>query len=150
MKINVNMRFMRILEEVKKLPETLYHVTPEENVKEILANGLLPTKTQSKSEGVYLSDDEFTAANYAHMRPDNEHVLLKIDSSFLDKDKLGPDDYELENFLDQNEWEVEGQTYYSVYDLSWKQSLKYVNQVVYYGKIPPEAIEIIEDSKWLS
>lgn len=134
---------MRILEEVNSLPDYLYHVTPEENLKDIKENGLQAKKSESSSEGVYLSDDEFTAANYASMRPDVDHVLLKIDTSYLDKEKLGPDDYELEDFLERNDWEVGGKYYDSVYDLTWNQSLKYVNQLVYYDDVPVEAIEVV-------
>ncbi len=142
------MRLLRILEEVNELPDYLYHATAEQNLPNIKKDGLKSRQSESSSDGVYLSDDEFTAANYANMRPSVDHVLLKVDTSHLNKEKLFPDDYELVNFLERNDWKVEGKKYYSLEDVSWKESLEYVNQIVYQGDIPYEAIEV-KESKFL-
>jgi len=141
-------RLYRILNEVSKIPDYLYHVTAEQNLPDIKKSGLKPRQSESSSDGVYLSDDEFTAANYANMRPSIDHVLLKVDTSYLNKEKLFPDDYELVDFLERNNWEVGEKKYYSVEDVSWKESLKYVNQIVYKDVIPYEALET-KKSKFL-
>ena len=141
-------RLLRILEEVKELPDYLYHVTAEQNLPNIKKDGLEPKQSESSSDGVYLSDDEFTAANYANMRPSVDHILLKIDTSYLTKKKLSSDDYELVDFLERNGWKIGEKKYYSLEDVSWKESLKYVNQVIYKNVVPCEAIEI-KKSKFL-
>ncbi len=141
-------RLYRILKEVKKLPGYLFHVTAKQNLPNIKKDGLKPERSESSSDGVYLSNDEFTAADYANMRPSTDHVLLKVDTSYLNKEKLFPDDYELVDFLERNDWKVGEKKYYSVENVSWKESLKYVNQVIYKDVIPYEAIET-KKSKFL-
>jgi len=141
-------RLYRILNEVRELPDYLYHVTAKQNLPYIKKNGLEPKQSESSSDGVYLSDGEFTAANYANMRPSVDHILLKIDTSYLDEESLFPDDYELVDFLKRNGWEVGEKRYYSVEDVNWKESLKYVNQIVYKDVIPYGAIKI-KKSKFL-
>ena len=141
-------RLLKIIEEVKELPDYLYHVTAEQNLPDIKKNGLKPRRSESSSDGVYLSDDEFTAANYTNMRPSIGHVLLKVNTSYLDEGNLFPDDYKLVDFLERNDWEVGEKRYYSLEDVSWKESLEYVNQVIYKDVVPYEAIEV-KESKFL-
>lgn len=141
----------KILSEIQdgSLPNVLYHATASDNVSAIMDRGMDPKKSESASEGIYLSDDEYTAANYANMRPERDHVMLKIDTSYLDPDEFGPDDYELRDFLEMNDWEYNGVEYDSVYDVPWWKSLEMVNQIVYYDIIPSESITPVK-SKFLN
>ena len=122
---------------------TLYHGTPRKNLRDILSKGLLSSKSGSRSEGVYLSDDKFTARNYAPMHDvsGDDFVLLKIDSSKLDIDKLEPDDYEFPELAEDRGWNEA-----RIYDADWRDSLKISTQVIYLGDIPPKAISVENNS----
>ena len=132
-----------------KIP-TLYHGTAKKNLLLIRKEGLNPTSTQWKnmengSDAVYLTNDKFTAQNYSGMHgvKDKDWVILQIDGSKLREDLLGPDDYEFPEFWENNASEsVKNSWGYNWNDTPWWVSLKYVNQVMYNGVIPPNAISV--------
>lgn len=124
------------------LPDFLYHATPLDNAQTIREIGLMPSMTNSSQMAIYLSDDAFTAENYACMRPDDDHLLIRIDTRHLDIEKLGPDDYEARDLLDDlpeghplsgKEW----------HELTWPQSLSLCNQITYADVISPAAITFL-------
>lgn len=128
------------------LPCTLYHCTTVEALKSILSEGLLPSQSQSTLPAVFLSDCPHLASGYAGQRPDVHHVLLAIEFAGLDPEQLGPDNCELQNWLDDQGDEharLTGVTHWS--EASWQQSLEWCNQVAYAGRIPPSAISVVKD-----
>jgi len=139
---------MNLTEILYKTPKILYHGTLASNVPAILKDGLFVTKSKSSLSAIFLTDDISVAKNYSHMHSTSAKdsiAILAVDISMLDLNKLGPDNYELQEFLDGElgdvPEELEGLTYS---DLSWEQSLEYVNQAAYYGNIPPKAISIVK------
>ena len=121
----------------------LYHATPAENLPSIRRKGLVPgIQTYGAQNGVYVSDDASVAANYSGFDPEKKWVLLTIDGSQLDSSKFGPDDYELQDVLDNIDEEDAIERYGSDRwsDFSAEQSMRLVNQAVYNGVIPPSAI----------
>lgn len=129
------------------MPKIFYQITPDKNIPDIIENGLQIkySKQHKRREGIYLTDDEFTALNYENMY-DEPCTLLEIDSSYLDPKHFGPDDYELQDFLDQDpklrkkygdDWRW----------IHWENSLKICNQVMYHDDIPKEAIKIVKENK---
>ena len=128
------------------LPKTIYHTTLAINLPKILVEGLSPNKSESSQKVIYFSGSEGTARNYACMRANQEHVLLEITTSKLDKNKFGPDDYELQDYLDDIDDEED-----LLYDTAWAdysgiESITMCDQVVYGETIPPECITIIDKS----
>ena len=140
----MSIRISSILFENKRYT-VLYHGTKAKYVPEILRSGLLAAKSKSSLEAVFLTDDIGMARNYTlmDMEKGDKPVVLVIDVSKLAQDKLGPDNYELQQFLDGEMGDVpeelEGMSWN---DLSWKESLQYVNQAAYHGDIPPEALSV--------
>lgn len=126
---------------------SLYHCTSEHNLKRILSEGLNPQCSRSASKAIYLADDVHTALNYRFMHKDTTTpVLLKIELSDLDPSLLCPDDYELQDWLDNLSeedrdeiWGVE-----SASQLTWQKSLEYCNQVAYQGIIPGNCIQVVK------
>jgi len=134
-----------------KLPKFVYHGTLRSSLKSILRNGLRPSKATSSQAAVYLAGSEGTARNYAGMygASQDEFVVLRVDTKFLDQSKLGPDDYEMQNYLDEP-WGTVGRDIKGIdswHRVSWEASLKYVDQFVYYGAIPVEAIQVPKAAK---
>lgn len=118
----------------------LYHCCPERWLKRIFKEGLNPPNSQSSLTAVFLAGDKDTAKNYAHMRrPYQKFVLLSILLKDLDDQELGPDNYELQDYLE---------THCSRYDhwkeADWEYSLAKVSQVAYYGLISPDLITVEE------
>jgi len=73
-----------------------------------------------------------------------DFVVLVVDTTKLENN-FGPDDYELQNYLD-DPWSKPGKdikeyTHWS--EVPAFVSLKYVDQLVYYGTIPPNAISSV-------
>ena len=135
-------------EEFNQLPKYLYHLTSDENYKNILMEGGLNPKYSKQSKrkkGIYLSDDISVAENYRFFYEPNEKVvLLKIKTSSLNEDLFYPDDYELQDFLDDGGWGVDEDIEYSRwYDVPWQLSLKWVNQIQYLEPIPISEIKKI-------
>lgn len=137
-------KWISLCEWWKKEHDFLYHGTYYDNVPNILANGLDPSRSESSLDAVFLTDDVRTAENYHSMKswmggPNQKWTVLKIDVSKLDKNLLGPDNYELTEMLrhlDEEDpcYELEWS------DCSWEDSLRICNQCSYHGVIPPEAI----------
>ena len=135
-------------EEFNQLPKYLYHLTSDENYKNILMEGFLNPKYSKQSKrkkGIYLSDDISVAENYRFFYEPNEKVvLLKIKTSSLNEDSFYPDDYELQDFLNDGGWGVDEDIEYSRwYDVPWQLSLKWVNQIQYLEPIPISEIKKI-------
>lgn len=126
-------------------PAVLYHCTTVEALESIFSDGLLPRQSQSSLPAVFLSDCPHLASGYAGQRPDVEHVLLAIEFAGLDPALLGPDNYELQDWLDGQDDEhadLTGVTHWS--EASWQQSLEWCNQVAYAGVIAASAISVVE------
>ena len=126
--------------KIKEVPQFFYHGTKKEKMKDILEKGLDPkytTLTYGK-KAVYLTGDVFTAVGYSR-----DHLVFRIDTSFINPALLRPDDYELVYYL--NNLEKDNKFYRRDWNkISWKRSLEWVNQVRYVGIIPPEALSIVE------
>lgn len=129
-----------------KTAARLYHVCPESSLGAILEEGLDPEQSQSSLKAVFLTNDRFTAVNYANMRPGEAHALLSVDLDALDTELLGPDNYELPGILQEmTPEELEDIGYWEGVDwndVSWQDSLAICCQVTYHGRIPPIAIKI--------
>ena len=124
-----------------KMPKKFFHTTKAENLQSIMSHGLRPIS--GGKDWIYLTDDDFTASNYGNMFDQGTKVaMLEIDSRYLDENKLGPDDDDLEDILrhqkSRKHWD----------DLSWQESLRRCSQVTYSGIIPPIAIKVEEE--WIS
>jgi hypothetical protein len=138
------------------IPKELWHLTTAEKYIGIKERGLDPNFAQQGrgKKGIYLTDDKYTAENYSGFyKPDEKLVLLKINTNGLDYNKFSPDDYELQEFLDDGGWGSKDRRIkqYSRYsDVPAELSLLWVNQVKYLGIIPPENIEIYIDDKKFS
>lgn len=126
----------------------LYHCTPKKNLAKILACGLGAEKSESSLKAVFLSDCPFLAEGYSQQRPESEHIVLTVDLAALDLSLLGPDNYELQDWLEGDGGEqaaLVGVTHWS--EASWEQSLAWCNQVAYSGDIPPSAIRVFKDNQ---
>jgi len=127
----------------------LYHGTLESKMPSIQKHGLDPKRSNSSLEAVFLTDDLYSAKNYTLMHQQNNEkvIILEIDTSMLNENLFGPDNYELPEILDEMDAdELEDMGYYEGVDwseISWQDSLQLCNQVAYYGVIPPEAIRSI-------
>ncbi len=123
---------------VARLP-TLYHGTTEDHLAEIKAHGLMPDRSESSLNAVFLAADAHTAGNYAFNDFGDGGVILAIDIAKLDWDKFGPDNYELPDMLrdiDDDDPCAE----LDWHECDWRDSLRICGQVAYYGVIPPEAV----------
>jgi hypothetical protein len=131
------MSFKEYLRETIGLPKKLYHLTIWKNIESIKKNGLIPSKSKSSLVGIFLSDDLFTSENYASMyRDEHEFVILTIDGSKLNPNKIVADNYEFPDLVSQMDDDEA-----SKYDLdSWQDSLKVSNQIAYIDIIKPEWI----------
>lgn len=123
------------------LPSTLYHCTTKDSLKAILAEGLLPSHSKSSLPAIFLSDCSHLAMGYAGQRPDFEHVLLAINSEALDLALLGPDNCELQDWLDD---QADEHTITHWSEASCEQSLEWCHQVAYAGVIAASAISVVE------
>lgn len=105
--------------------------------------GLDPTMSRSSLKAIFLSCDKNTALNYNdHHMTGDKYVILQIDGNGLDENFLGPDNYELQDILDN---EDENSKYFNMkwHDLTWEESAKLVCQIAYYEKIQPKFIEVL-------
>lgn len=138
---------LQLLQE-GKLPKYLYHGTDLKNLDNIMKHGLVPSRSQKKHipkpNSIFLSDEKDVAHNYLGYF--DEGLVLRIESRFLNKNKLGPDDYELVDFIRDMQGEdeiypnLQGVTWK---DVDWEDSLDFVHQIQYYAKIPPKAISVL-------
>ena len=123
-----------------------YHLTTAKALPAILEHGLDPEKSESSLEAIFLSNTQNIAEDYEAMR--NEPcVLLEVNIN-PDEYELGPDNYELHDFLNSmSEEELEEHGLYEGVnwdDCSWEQSLQFCNQVACYDIISPPNIKIIK------
>lgn len=123
-----------------------YHLTTEKALPSILEHGLKPEYSESSLEAIFLSNCLDTAEQYCAMREDDS-VLLEINIT-ASHYELGPDNYELRDFLQSMDKEelkshklYEGATWE---DCSWRQSLKICNQVACYTNIEPKYIKVLK------
>jgi hypothetical protein len=126
----------------------LYHCTQKKNLPTIMASGLSAEKSESSLKAVFLSDCPFLTEGYSQQRPESEHVVLTIDLAALDPSLLGPDNYELQDWLEGDGGEqavLVGVTHWS--EATWEQSLEWCNQVAYSGVIAPSAIRPFKDKR---
>jgi hypothetical protein len=127
-----------------RVVEKLYHVTPVSNVKAILEVGLRPGSSNSSLEAVFLSQSPSTAENYKCAKTE-PCVVLEIDARYIHPVHLGPDNYELQDWLDglserERDEVAGGAEHWS--DFSGQESLWHCEQAAYYKTIPPEAIKV--------
>lgn len=128
------MRFVKkVCAAAKAKRRVLYHVSPAEKLDSIMSSGLDPARSESSLKAVFLASDPHTASEYLLMHNVDDGVLFEIDQSKLSASKLGPDNYELQDYLDERDKDE----YWR--DFTWQQSLRLVHQVAYYGKISPKA-----------
>lgn len=147
----LKMKIQDLYESEAKLPKVLYHGTLKQNLPSIEKGGLVCDLSKSSTNGIYLTDDIFTAKSYGLMNDhgaNKEHVVLVIDTKFIDQHKLRPDDYELPDYI-ENPWSsaLNKYDFDSYTEVPWWLSLRAVNQVIYLDNIPPEAIQILNDKK---
>lgn len=123
-----------------------YHLTSAKALPSILEHGLKPEYSESSLEAVFLSNCPDTAENYSAMR-EGDCVLLEINIT-ANKYDLGPDNYELRDFLaDMDKEELKSHKLYegvTWIDCSWRQSLKICNQVACYTTIEPKYIKVVK------
>lgn len=123
----------------------LYHVTLQKNLKNILVDGLDPQKSKSSLKAIFLSNDKFTALNYAPMHSVESYVLLEVSVGDLEQSELGPDNYELQDWLDNLDDDRLSELGVSNWDeCSWEQSLEWCCQVAYHAPISPESIRVLK------
>lgn len=124
-------------------PTVLYHGTLRSKLPSIYEHGLDPKFTKSSLDAVFLAASFGDAENYCGMYDQesnqDEHIVLEIDFTALDQTLLGPDNYELAEYLDglEEDDELYG-TRWS--DCTWEQSLRWCGQVAYHGVVPATAI----------
>ena len=126
-----------LTEELKNIPEKLYHATYKSFLKSIQQKGLGNTKrkmwSDSKTGVVYLADDPWVAESYAETSewvddqedPDkylDNIIILEVDPSKLDSTKI---------FIDRNVLLDEGEE-----NATWE----------YHGVIPWEACKIFDSN----
>ena len=120
-----------------------YHATPKKYLDFIMKNGLDPKFTKSSLDAIFLAGHPSTAENYTVMHSDEpqDSVILKISGSGLNPNKLGPDNYELQDYLESldDDDDMYGMNWNA---LTWQDSLNLVDQVAYYGVIPSNLISI--------
>jgi hypothetical protein len=123
----------------------LYHVTAQKNLRNILVDGLDPLKSKSSLKAIFLSNDKYTALNYGSMHAVEPYVLLEINLADLDQSELGPDNYELQEWLEDQGEEGRLELGVSTWDeCSWEQSLEWCCQVAYHAPITAESIKVLK------
>lgn len=114
----------------KKIPEKLYHVTTKQNAKQILREGIDPSKLYFEDrEVVSLSDDKNFALNVAVITQNTDVknlVVLEIDTRFLTPSRI--DNY-LTKADPENPNPIEGAE---------------IHEVHYDSVIPPDAIKVVK------
>jgi len=133
---------LKIIKPENKVPSKLYHLTTLQKWGKIKKQGLRPNKSQSSLEGVFLTDDLFTAKNYSNMEhpkespDDSGFIILTINGNLLNPEKIVADNYDFPDLVSQM-----SERQAAKYDLnSWQDSLKVCNQIAYEEIIPPNWI----------
>jgi hypothetical protein len=147
--ININGNINEAKGTNEKIPDTLWHLTTAKKyLGGIQQQGLNPdfAKQGRGEKGIYLTDDVHTAKNYAGFYNQGDKlVLLKVKTNNLDYNLFRPDDYELQEFLDDGGWGSKDRRikqYNRYSDVPAELSLLWVNQVKYIGNIPKENLEV--------
>jgi hypothetical protein len=130
--------WINLIVENEKNYSLLYHCTPLSNLDKIAKHGLDPSYSKW-SDCVYLAGDEAHAQAYDRHHGVQDTIMLAIDISALDINKLKPDNVDLPDCLnDPDDWEQ--------YD--WKESLQICGQCCYDGVIPPFSIRKKTPEGW--
>ena len=116
----------------------LYHCTTVSALEKILQEGLSPINSKSSLKAIFITDDLFTAQNYANMK-EEDCVVLQFTLGDLDLTLCGPDNYELQQWIESNNSKLKD---WSEADALY--SLEKVNQFAYYGKINPVVLKVIK------
>lgn len=147
--INISGNINEAKKTNENIPDILWHLTTAEKyLGGIQQQGLNPdfAKQGRGEKGIYLSDDAYTAKNYAGFYNQGDKlVLLKVKTNNLDYNFFRPDDYELQEFLDDGGWGSKDKRikqYDRYSDVPAELSLLWVNQVKYVGNIPKENLEV--------
>jgi hypothetical protein len=124
-----------IVEGNRRSTRVLYHVTQSDRITHIIKDGgLLPERSESNLKAVYLSGEP--SLGYSFMGRNGPSLVLSVPLSKLDQSKLGPDDYELRDYLadrrSTREW----------HDHTWRESLRKTDQVAYHAAIPTDALTV--------
>lgn len=136
---------MSIVKRILEARETyLYHLTESTRLASIRQHGLDPNFSKGY-HSIYLSHDPIHAENYDNHLGDwtGSPVLLRVPTASLDPSKLGPDDVDLPEMIDQDDWREWS-------DFDWQESLELSGQCTYDGAIPPKVIEVRTNDGWVS
>lgn len=119
----------------------LYHATDKKHLATILRDGILPSKSTSGQQAVYLTDQPVVAEQYCT----NDCVIFEIEGSKLDEHAFGPDDFELQDAMDMGDL-----TEFSTWsDVPWEKSLETVHQVAYFETVlPAEIVRYKYKGRW--
>jgi hypothetical protein len=113
----------------------LYHLTLSENLDSIRWNGLNPGISKRP---IYLAENPGHAGAYEAQFAGREVVLLEVNMDVLDPDRLGPDDDDMLDLMEQAGDER------SLSEITWQESLERSGQVTYSGRIPYSAIRVVK------
>ena len=135
----------------------LFHGACRRDVASILRDGLRAAPTQPKGgqvrHGVYLTDDYVLATDYGFLacdranQPNDEIVVLEIDTRALELSRLQPDDYDLQDAIQggeiKNSEPIDARLRHLSHwsEADWQLSLAVTHQVFYAGSIAPSAIK---------
>ena len=142
----------------------LFHGTTTARLPDILDEGLVPQPCFDNPDriGIYLTDSRSSAdlyANLAQLRRGGRQVVVELDSSVLDGMHVEPDDYELQNHIDDLhdpertdeigtitglEVDERLRDYRSWQDVPADICLAVTNQILYTATIPAEALLNLE------
>lgn len=149
------MKWIKLFENWKyKNPKFLYHLTPSKNIVDVKTNGLKIeySKQHKFVQGIYLTDDFYTASNYKFLDENHDdYFIIEIPFKNLNTEFMFPDDYELFDLLEDEYLEYEdllsplgieeGEVYnnmeYIWKTLTWKDSMRICNQILYTKNIKP-------------
>ena len=151
-------------ERLNDVPKVLYHLTSSEYIESVKKNGLLIEKSKPHKfgNGIYLTDDFYTAWNYRFLDEWREdYYIIEIPFNKLDESYMEPDDYETFDCLedDRGEYEElldylgieEGEVYdnerYLYNTLDYRHSLYICNQLKYMKDISPDKFSKIYNKK---
>ncbi len=116
----------------------LYHCCTLTALPAIRETGLDPARSKSSQQAVYLASSIDAAANYCYFSLDPAwHVILAVNLAHLPQDQLGPDDYELRDWLADRCYHEQWS------DCTWQQSLRRCGQLVCRAVISPENLVIV-------
>jgi hypothetical protein len=144
----------------------LFHGTSTARLAQIAEHGLIPQPSHDNGDRIciYLAADRSIAEIYADLacqRRGGEPVILEVDENLLETANFQPDDYDLQNCIDdlhdpdrENgigllsgiEVDERLRPYTSWQAVPARLSLAVTGQAAYVGQIPPSAILGLPDS----